>query len=325
MKRWLIFGAVALLCIIAVFYVLRKSGTAPAGAAPELVELVPAESTAVVYVDLERLRGSQFIARLLAMAPEVKPDREYTEFVAATGFDYSRDLQRVMLAFSNSTGAPKTVALAEGKFDRQKIEKYARANGRVEQFGGVDVHYASREARTAFFFRGGEQVAVIEPSTEVATYLRAVMAMKRNLGPSSELRERIARVSAAPFFAAGRVEGLPLQFGAARSGNELADQVRAILKHVRWYGVAAQPEADALKVLVEGECENMLRAGQLYVLLDSARFVARAALQDATTRKRFPASQIALLEEILNTAKISRDQNRVRLMFAISARSLESK
>ncbi len=322
MKRWWIFGAIALLAIIAAFWILRKPTGGRDAASPDLMRHVPAHATSVVYIDVEKFRASQFIARMQSLLPDVKEDPEYKRFVTATNFDYSRDLSQVVVAFANTKDSPHTLAFAKGNFNREKLMKHAVSNGRVKHIDGVEVLFASREPQSpGFVVLSDDRVAVAEAAPNNAEYLAALAKSRTHPGPSTDLRERIARVSAAPFFAAGRAEDVTRHLPPRGTSTASAplDQAREILKNVRWYGLAAQPEGNSLRVLLEAECDNVLRAGQLSVLLDSARLIARAALQDPKTRRQYPPAQIAMLEELLHSAQISRDQHRVRLSLVVSA------
>ena len=83
----------------------------------DLLSHLPADSTSVVYVDFQELRASAFLSQILAWAPRPQTEEEYEKFVQATGFDYERDLDRVGVSFSGSAQSPKTMAVAQGRFD----------------------------------------------------------------------------------------------------------------------------------------------------------------------------------------------------------------
>src|SRR6202140_3281819 len=98
----------------------------------DLLSHLPADSTSVVYADFQELRASAFLTQILAWAPRPQTEEEYGKFVQATGFDYERDLDRVGISFSGSTQSPKTMAGAEGSFDRKKIESYSAHFGTLK-------------------------------------------------------------------------------------------------------------------------------------------------------------------------------------------------
>src|SRR5215470_11166377 len=94
----------------------------------ELLGFVPPDATSVVFLDLDQLRASPFLAALYAWAPNPVEDADYTQFVAETGFRYERDLAQVFVAVANHGPSSSTLALARGKFDRKKMEAYFGRN-----------------------------------------------------------------------------------------------------------------------------------------------------------------------------------------------------
>src|SRR3989442_14759702 len=72
----------------------HRPNTPPAGTPPALLDFAPQDSTVFVYADLAALRASPFLAQLAALAPAPNTDRDYAEFVRATGFDYERSEER---------------------------------------------------------------------------------------------------------------------------------------------------------------------------------------------------------------------------------------
>ena len=76
------------------------------------------------YVDGTLLRGSRFLAQAIASAPAVKKDVDYQQFVAQTGFDYTKDLDHVAGAVWPGGGTARFVAIAEGRLDQEKIAEY---------------------------------------------------------------------------------------------------------------------------------------------------------------------------------------------------------
>jgi len=71
----------------------------------------------------------------------------------ATGFDYERDLDRMGVSFSGSAQSPKTMAVAEGRFERKKIESYSEHFGTLKTANGKTIYAVnlSNPPRTAYF------------------------------------------------------------------------------------------------------------------------------------------------------------------------------
>src|SRR5262249_48500504 len=101
------------------------TATPPGGARAVFFFFAPADVTSVIFIDVDQLRASPFLTTLYSWAPDPAKDSDYSQFIADTGFNYERDLSQVLIAISNHGGASSnTLVLAEGKFDRKKIEAY---------------------------------------------------------------------------------------------------------------------------------------------------------------------------------------------------------
>jgi hypothetical protein len=139
MKRALIALALLIVVLVAVagIYLYRHHGPMPAasiGAPPDLLSLLPTDAPAIGFVNvaaLRELRNSPLASVLGLTSPGPAADREYAEFVRETGFDYSRDLDKVALAAwpesfvalpGGGIGDNRILAIADGRFDQQKIQ-----------------------------------------------------------------------------------------------------------------------------------------------------------------------------------------------------------
>ncbi len=303
----------------AVFYVRRGSNAAQSATIPELISLAPADASSLVYADLIALRSSPFFAQLAALAPQTPADRDYAGFVRATGFDYSRDLDRVLLAVQPNPPGSFTVALAEGRFDREKITRYALRSGRVERQNGVEVYVVPTNTpakATAFAFLQPNRIALADGPN-----LAPVLAPRAPGGPDTQMRERIARLAGAAVFAVGRVGPVPenVSVGGLRS-----DQFANLVRSLRWFNLAARPEGDRMRVVLEGECDTSENARQLAGALDGLRMLGQAALADPRTRQRLPPQTAATLDSLLRAAQVSRDGQRVRLLLELTPAMLNA-
>src|SRR5258707_14631572 len=82
----------------------------------------PADASTVLFADLGELRRAPFAAELYNWIPKGQADAEYSQFLRETGFDYERDLDRAAIAVIKGEKDSKLFAVAEGRFDRKKIE-----------------------------------------------------------------------------------------------------------------------------------------------------------------------------------------------------------
>ena len=91
-----------------------------------LFRYLPPDSTMAINLDLAGLRNSSMVRRVLDGQTPPQLERDYAEFVRATGFDFERDLDSVSLGISGPEGARVVHAVLQGRFDQQKVEHYSR-------------------------------------------------------------------------------------------------------------------------------------------------------------------------------------------------------
>src|SRR6266851_5677841 len=306
----------------------HRPNTPPAGTPPALLDFAPQDSTVFVYADLAALRASPFLAQLAALAPAPNTDRDYAEFVRATGFDYERDLDRAVLAVRPKGNDSETFAVADGRFDVKKITAYALRTGKRATQSGKEVILvpAKAPAKPVTFTFVNEHRILLTNGESLAPLL-AVAAEARPSGTlQPEMRERISRVAGSPVFAVGKLGASfehavsDLSAGALRS-----DQLDNLLRRLRF---AARPEGNELRVALEGETDSASNARQIAVSLDGLRLLGKLALADPKTRRQMDRASLALADAILKSADVSRDDegnaHRVRLTFAITAGSIAS-
>src|SRR5260221_13603773 len=100
-KTLLISAGVAGATIAAAFLLngnFRRSATAHASPAPELLSALPAGAPTLVYLDLAAVRASSFYQHRPDKGPIAIPNQDYADFVRSTGFDFEKDLDRVVIA-----------------------------------------------------------------------------------------------------------------------------------------------------------------------------------------------------------------------------------
>ncbi len=109
--------AAALILGAASWYLIR-----PVTAA-DLVTALPPGEVPTVYLNVGTLRTAGILEKIAG--PATLEDPEYKRFVAATGFDYRRDLDAVVIVSRPND----TLMVAAGAFDLDRLETYAKANG----------------------------------------------------------------------------------------------------------------------------------------------------------------------------------------------------
>jgi hypothetical protein len=273
---------------------------------PELIELAPASSTFIAYIDLAELRKEPLIDHLEALAEPVTVDPDYEQFVSSTGFDYQRDLDQVAIT---ATTAEK-LAIADGRFDRKKIEEYALHSGIIEKRNGHTVYVIKSKMRgqtISLTFLSAHRV-VLSEGGDFAGYLTSPRAP---LDPA--MRQRLSRVAGSPVFAGWKIPD-SLTHAAARTGPFAVPALQSL----RAINLAIKPEAQGLLISVEGECEDSLQAQNLSASLDFLRTVLPAGLTGPKMRGHMSAENAALTARLVEAAEITTNNDRVRLLVTVS-------
>src|SRR5277367_6971129 len=117
-KRRIAATVVAVLVVAAiVLYAFERWNGSESSPRNELLAQMPAEASAVLYIDLDALRQSPFLAELYKWAPQPKAEADYAQFLQSTGFNYESDLDRVSIALLKHGRESTLLAVAEGRFD----------------------------------------------------------------------------------------------------------------------------------------------------------------------------------------------------------------
>jgi hypothetical protein len=282
-----------------------RTHRAAAAELPELIEFVPGNSAFIGYVNLAELRKGFIIEQLEKVAAPVPLDPEYAEFVAATGFDYSRDLDQIVIATDES----HTLAVTDGRFDQKKIEQYALRTGRLEYDGERPI-YTIKSAKTGqdirLAFLGPHRLAIAQ-GQRIPEHIGAPATL------DAAMRQRLSRVAGAPAFAGWRIPDAAMQAHAGAT-----DVVLAALKSVRAIDLAVKPDGKEMLISAEGECEDSVQAQKMAGTLGLLRTFLPAGLADPKMRGGLAPENAALLAHLVQGAAISTDGERVRLLLRVT-------
>jgi len=325
-KRALI-AVTVLICVAAGglgFYLYRQRFPLPgasSGSISDIVGQLPPNAPAVGYIDvaaLRKLQASPLAAVLGLTSPGPQSDLEYAEFVRETGFDYSRDLDRVAIAFwpesltvpAGSMGENRILAIAEGRFDEEKIEAYALRTRKLVARGAQSLYEVPGNPTVFLGFRSTGQIALAS-GKNADNLLAESSASSRD----PAMQARIARVAGAPIFAAARTDKLPESFYANFANSP---QLERLARSVRGISLAGQPDGAKIKMALDAECDSVANALQLAALLDIVRMGASMALNDPKTRRQMTREQAAFLGALINQVKVGRQDKWVRLTLDIT-------
>jgi len=291
------------------------------GRAPEIVTQLPADAPVIAYIDvaaLRRLQDSPLAAMLGLAGQNPNEDRDYQNFVRDTGFDYTRDLDQVGVAFWPSLSPPtppqagdnRALALAEGRFDRNKITDYALRTGTTVQVGKRSLYVVPGHPTVALEFRSPTRIALAS-GLDPTNLLSPPSPAARDGG----IEERIDRVAGAPLFAVARTDHLPASLYQGLSG---APQFQSLARSIQGLTLAGQPDADLIHLTLDAECDSVRSAIELATVVDGLRLLGSLALVDPKTRHQMTHQQVTFLTALLNQAKLTHQDRWVRLALDVT-------
>lgn len=130
---------------------------------PEGAELIPADTTFALSVDVPAVLNSEIYKRYQAQESAFGKNRlNFLRFAQATGLDPSKDIKRLLLmARAGESGLAEMSGVATGSFDGRKVHDFLVASGMPSrQVEGVDIfEFLVVEDRCRFC------LAVIDAST----------------------------------------------------------------------------------------------------------------------------------------------------------------
>lgn len=296
---------------------------------PSVLSELPPDAPGVAYVDvaaLRKLQDSPLAAMLGLASAGPAADRDYAEFVRATGFDYTRDLDKAAMAFwlskqlitPNGLATDRVVTIADGRFDPAKIEAYAlRSHGHAVARGKETIYEVPGNPPTAFEFLSPTRI-VLASGKDPTSLLGEPKSGSRD----PAVQALINRVVAAPLFAVARTDNLPPTFyDTLRSSPQLEQMAR----NVRGLTLAGAPQANNLQLALDAECDSMTHAIEMSTLLDGLRVLGEMAMSDPSARKQMTHEQYDFANALLKDAKVSHQDRWVRLTFDVTPMMLGEK
>ncbi len=331
-RAWIVIAGLLLFVVggLGLYYVTQRHPLPPlpganhAGPPPDILSQLPLDAPAVGYLDasaLRKLRNSPLAAVLGLTSPGPEADREYADFVRDTGFDYTRDLNHAALAFwpasfgtpDNPLAEDRMLAIADGRFDQEKIKAYALRTGKLITRGTQSIYEVPGNPPISLEFLSPTRIAIA--GGKGATDLVANISPSAPAARDPEMQSRIQRVAGAPIFAVARADKLPPSLYANFRNSP---QLERLVRSIRAMTLAGQPEGDNLKMALDAECDSMKSALEISALLDTFRMVGSMAVSDARMRREMTREQAAFLSALINQLKVSHQDKWVRLSLDIT-------
>lgn len=304
---------------------------APAPAPPsDILSELPPDALVVAYIDasaLRTLQNSPLAAALGLASPGPQADRDYANFVRDTGFDYTRDLDHAAVAFwpasigtpQNVLGEDRVVAIADGRFDQQKIKSYALRTGKEVSRGPQTIYEVPGNPPVSVTFLSPTRIALAggRNATELLSHINLSRPSRRD----ATMQTRIDRVAGAPIFAVARTEHLPASlYDSFRN----APQLEQLARSVQALTLAGQPAGNSLRITLDAESDSLKNALAISILLEGGRMAGSMALSDPNTRRQMTKEQIAFLQALVSQAQITHQNKLVRLVLDITPAMLSA-
>lgn len=292
----------------------------------DILTQLPSDASTVIFINLTALRQSPFLAELAKWAPQTSADADYQQFVQSTGFNYETDLDRIGIAILHRGQESALVAVADGRFNHDKIASYASQTGTRESHNGREIfsiRTTGDSRRISFSFLRNDRIAMTNGPD-----LDSRASQPQPNSDAQAWNERFRRLAGSPIFAVVRQDpAVSAALGAAPDGLR-SPQLSLLIDQLQWITVAGKPENDRLRIVVEGEAAQDPTARQLSDVINGLLVLAEAGLNDAKTRRQLPPQTREAYLEVLKSADVSRidrgETKAVRLIFDLTPDFLEA-
>lgn len=327
MKRsWTVIALLVLLFAALAFFLYQRKNSNPESSRASLLAAMPTDAAVVLYANVAALRQSPFISQLLAWAPQPQLDPDYARFQSDTGFDYRRDLDQLSAATIKTPAGTEILAIADGKFDRKKIESLA-APFPAQTRSSLEVFLtpATAHDRTiSFAFLRDDRIALTNGRN-----LAALLDATPDREDTMAWRQRFDRLAGSPLFAVIRQDAHAGSALASQApGGFESPQLSALLDQLQWITVAGKPQNDHLRIVAEGESPSDTAARQLSDFLQGIFLLAQAGLSGPQNRRQLDPKTREAYIELFRGAEVSRvdrgETKSVRLVFDITPKFLDS-
>jgi hypothetical protein len=316
-----------LLAIGGIFAVRHWHVRDRADAREEMLSLLPSDPSEVVFLDLEQFRKSSFLPQLLAWIPRESMEEDYAKFVQATGFNYERDLDRVAIASTGKGTTSTFLAIAEGRFDRKKMQEYARSYGQSIDLRGLRVFTVKlkNSTRPSFFtFLRDDRIGWTNDPSYAALFLQTP-----GFQGKQDWQEHFARLSGSAVFAVIREDtATAAAMEKQAPGGFQSPQLAILLSQLQWITIGGKPEENDLRVVIEGESATESVLNQLKEFLQGMLVMAQAGLNGAQNRKQMDGQLREAYLDLLKSAEVEKVDRgggkSVRIVFAITPKFLAS-
>jgi hypothetical protein len=327
-KKSLFIGATFLAIVLGILAYKHWHSGASGAARAAILSILPNDPSTVVFLDLGQFRSSAFLPQFMNWAPSIPAEGDYARFVQATGFNYETDLDQVAMAFTHdANNTSTTFAVAQGRFDRKKIEAYAAQTGeRISQTGRtVFALNLKNSTRKSFFtFLQDDRIAWTD-NPAYATFFQ----QPPGSADKAAWAEQFARLGGTSVFAVFRQDAATAQALAQHApGGIRSPQLASLLAQLQWITIGGKPEGKDLRVVMEGQSSTESTIRQLKEFLGGILILAQAGLNGPVNRKQLDPQLREAYLGLLKSAEVENvdrgADKSVRVMFLITPAFLDA-
>jgi hypothetical protein len=288
----------------------------PAAEATSLVSELPSGAPFIYYLDAAAFRSSAFLGNILKTSPNPSPSNDYANFVNETGFDFSKDLDRVAVAVEPvANGDSKVTVIADGRFDQSKIATYAgHHNGTPVGGNGAPafkfIENGDRKSTTLVTILSPTHIRIESLEPKVAGMPAAnAGAMQVAYTPAAK---ELSRVASSPMFLIAEMSAWQ------NAADAKLGQYAQIMHNMRWLTLTATPQSDALNIALEAECATPQDSQQIQAFLTTMKTFVPAIISQPSTQQKLGANGLAAANKLIDSIAITSDETRVKLGFSIT-------
>src|SRR5512134_1585621 len=155
--------------------------------------LIPRESSLLLSVNVDRLRGAKFWQSLVDLRNDPNNKKKYEEFIQGVGTDPLTQVQRVILGVPSDVDTSHELALVvKGSFNESKLVNYIKEQAKRE---GAEVKTESYGGKTWYADTKSEIVlCVLDPTTLAVSgknWVRAMIDLYGGKGASVHTNEAL--------------------------------------------------------------------------------------------------------------------------------------